>query len=235
MPANARNGRGIVRKIATARRLISGDVRGALKAIREQEWISRTASFLRYWTKQHDYWAVGRLAAAVTETVFVEGRRFSAPRHLVDHELRCRFLFGRYERPERELLRTYIEPARPVIELGGGLGVIACLINRRLHDPERHVVVEANPSLLPVIDANRRRNDARFSIVHGAIAYGGTTVAIRFGTDCLSTTAGHPKATFAFLRSRCGICSRTFPTTGAYSCATSRGAKPIWSRKRRTS
>ena len=55
------------------------------------------------------------------------------------------------------------------------------------------MVVEANPSLLPVIDANRRRNDARFSIVHGAIAYGGTTVWIRFGTDCLSTTAGHPE------------------------------------------
>jgi FkbM family methyltransferase len=193
MPANVLSGRGIARKIATARRLVSGDVRGVLKALREQEYVSRTGSFLRYWTKQHDYKSVGRVAAAVTETVVVEGHRFNAPRHLVDNELRCRFLFGRYERAERELLHTYIEPERPVIELGGGLGVIACLINRRLHDPARHVVVEANPSLLPVIDANRRRNDARFAIVHGAIAYGGTTVGIKFGTDCLSTTAGHPE------------------------------------------
>ena len=51
MPANALGGRGIVRKIATALRLVSGDVRGVLKAIREQECVSRTGSFLRYWTK----------------------------------------------------------------------------------------------------------------------------------------------------------------------------------------
>ena len=142
---------------------------------------------------------------------------------------------GRYERPERELLRTYIEPARPVIELGGGLGVIASLINRRLHDPERHVVVEANPSLLPVIDANRRRNDARFSIVHGAIAYGGTTVWIeiwhRLPLDDRRASRRRPS------RSRAHVAGSI---RGLYlrRCGTVcdiEGAKPTWSRTRPTS
>ncbi len=178
-------------KVSTIRRLVATrGLRSLLTAFSEQDLISRTASFVRYWTTQHDYASVGGVVVVFTQTVVVEGHRFEAPRHLVSDVLRCRMLFGRYERPERDLVRTHLDPSCPIIELGGGLGVVACLINRRLHDPERHVVVEANPQLLPVLEANRQRNSARFAILHGAIAYGRTTAALRFGADCLSTTAG---------------------------------------------
>ena len=80
-------------KLARARRLLaSNGLQGVLQAFREQAVISRTESFLRYWTTQHDYVWIGRLATAVTETVLVEGQRFMAPRELVSHVLRCRFL-----------------------------------------------------------------------------------------------------------------------------------------------
>jgi FkbM family methyltransferase len=179
-----------VGKLAQARRRLASDgFRGVLQAFREQQTVSRTESFLRYWTTQHDYVWIGRFAAAVTEMVIVEGQRFVAPREFVAPVLRCRFILGRYERPERDLLRRHLDPSKPVVELGAGLGVVACLTNRRLHDPTRHVVVEANPALLPVLEMNRRLNAARFTMVHGALAYGGPTAALRFGEDYLATMA----------------------------------------------
>ena len=172
-------------KLATARQVLRRRGIGGLRqAVADQELTSR----IRYWTRQHDYFWLGRLAARVTETVFVEGRRFTAPRDIVTDVLRSRILLGRYERPERELLRRHLDPSQPVLELGGGLGIVASLINRRLHHPERHAVLEPNPRVLPVIEANRRMSGARFTVVHGALAYTGPTAALRFGDDVLSTT-----------------------------------------------
>jgi FkbM family methyltransferase len=148
---------------------------------------SETASTVRYWLHQHDYRSLGRVVSWFTPYVRVEGRWFEAPRGLVDDLVRCQLVLGRYERPERQLLAKYFEPDKPIIELGGGLGIVACLLNRRLHDPRQHVVVEANPQLLPILDANRRRCGAAFEVVAGAIAYTGDTVALEFREDFLST------------------------------------------------
>ena len=172
-------------KLATARQVLQrSGLSGLRGAVADQEFVSR----IRYWTRQHDYPWAGRLAGSVTETVYVEGRRFTAPRAVVNDVVRCRILLGRYERPERELLRRHLDPAQAVVELGGGLGIVASLINGRLHRPENHVVLEPNPRALPVIEANRRLNNARFTVVHGALAYTGRVATLRFGEDVLSTT-----------------------------------------------
>src|SRR5689334_23255275 len=73
---------------------------------------------------------------------------------------------------QRETLERYLKPERPVVELGASIGVIACLANKRLTDPQRHVVVEANPDLLRLLEENRDRNACRFSVMHGALGYG---------------------------------------------------------------
>ena len=83
---------------------------------------------------------------------------------------------GEYEREERAAVRQYLDPALPVIELGGFIGVVSCAINRRLDQPAQHVVVEANPDNLPVLEGNRARNHARFTILNRAIAYDVDTV-----------------------------------------------------------
>lgn len=174
-------------KFATARQVLQqGGLTGLRDAVADQELVSR----IGYWTRQHDYSWVGRLAGSLTDTVFIEGRRFVAPRAIVSDAVRCRMLLGRYEWPEREMLRRHLHPSQPVLELGGGLGIVASLINRRLGHPERHVVLEPNPRVLPVIEANRRSSQARFTIVHGALAYTGTVAGLRFGEDVLSTTVG---------------------------------------------
>ncbi|MDB5378742.1 MAG: Methyltransferase FkbM [Rubritepida sp.] len=100
------------------------------------------------------------------------GQRFRVPGSLTTRCFRGRFPLGLYELPERLLLWRYLRRGGTVLELGGCLGVISCLVNARLRDPRRHVVVEANPALLPWLEANRARNRARFKIENGVIGRG---------------------------------------------------------------
>jgi len=80
-----------------------------------------------------------------------------------------------------DLLRTTYEPpasynpdtqgGAAVLELGGCLGVLSCTINKRLGDPTKHVVLEANPALIPYLRGNREINRAAF-IVTNSVVFG---------------------------------------------------------------
>lgn len=87
----------------------------------------------------------------------------------------------RYEGAERYAVAKFLPRDRPVLELGAGVGAVACLVNRLLVDRTQHWVVDANPRLLPLIDETRRANGAGFHVIHGAIGYDSETVA--FGVD----------------------------------------------------
>ncbi|MBO0738970.1 MAG: FkbM family methyltransferase [Alphaproteobacteria bacterium] len=93
-----------------------------------------------------------------------QGLRFEIPLALSTPEFRARFLLHRYEVPERVLSRKHIPSDATVLELGGCLGVISCLVNRRLADPRRHVVFEAHPLIVPYLEANRDRNGCGFMV-----------------------------------------------------------------------
>lgn len=106
----------------------------------------------------------------------LDGCQFTVDSPAIARELKSQFLAGRYERPEREALKRFLDPRLPVIELGGAIGVVACLTNKKLTNPQAHVVVEANPDLIPLLRQNRDRNRCSFTIIHGAIAYGSADV-----------------------------------------------------------
>ncbi|HYK37106.1 FkbM family methyltransferase [Alloacidobacterium sp.] len=84
-----------------------------------------------------------------------------------------------YEVAERTLIPKYLDRRLPVIEFGGCIGVIACITNRLLENPERHVVVEANPLALPLLKETREGNQCTFEILNKAIAYGVPVVTFR--------------------------------------------------------
>lgn len=84
-----------------------------------------------------------------------------------------------YEVAERSLIPRYLDRRLPVIELGGCIGVIACITNRLLENPERHVVVEANPLAIPLLKETRDGNQCTFEILNKAIAYGVPVVTFR--------------------------------------------------------
>ncbi len=76
-----------------------------------------------------------------------------------------------YEDLERRAVHQFIRPELPVIELGACIGVVACITNKLLHDPSAHVVVEANPNVLPHLNGNRVRNHCEFEVLNAAVAY----------------------------------------------------------------
>lgn len=102
----------------------------------------------------------------VAKTYKVAGLEFHVPLELTDLEFRGRFVTGEYEAEERRQLKAHLRADATVLELGACLGVVSCLTNRLLDRPERHVVVEANPTLIPWIERNRAQNDGCFHVEH---------------------------------------------------------------------
>lgn len=85
----------------------------------------------------------------------------------------------RYERTEIKMARKYLPRSMSVIEMGGCLGVTACIVNRWLDTPQRHIVVEADPELVGIIDRQRCLNESEFTVLNRAISYSSNKVKFR--------------------------------------------------------
>lgn len=100
------------------------------------------------------------------KTYKVEGLDLVIPFEMTDLKFRGQFPIDFYEKQERRYLKQFLPKNATVLELGACLGVVSCITNRLLEHPERHVVVEANPNVVPIIEANKRRNQCGFHIEH---------------------------------------------------------------------
>jgi len=100
---------------------------------------------------------------------YYRGLRFTIPRDLTTLVYRARLLWHGREVPERTLCTRHIPRDATILELGGCIGFISCIVNRHLSAPSRHVVIEAHPALIPYLHANRDANAARFAIHHAVI------------------------------------------------------------------
>jgi FkbM family methyltransferase len=150
----------------------------------------------RSWYRDRPW--IGRLVTLTGNRVTLDGCRFTLANPLITDAMRARILRGRYERSEREMLRTWMNPAAPVIECGGGLGIIATLIDRRLVHPDQHLVVEANPLLIPVLEEQKHLNGAAFTVLNRAIDYSGQQlVSLSVDDDFISGRVG-PRGTHRF-------------------------------------
>jgi hypothetical protein len=102
---------------------------------------------------------------------------------ITDKSTILELLTDKYEASERQAVARYLRRDIPVIELGGSMGVVACVTNKLLKNPTAHVVVEANPLAIPQLELNRKLNGHRFEIVNCAIAYGADSVTFRPSAD----------------------------------------------------
>ena len=68
---------------------------------------------------------------------------------LPNTSMKLELLSGQYEKPEREAVLRYLQPDWGVIELGGCIGVVSCITNKLLKNPENHLVLEVNPLFCP--------------------------------------------------------------------------------------
>ena len=64
------------------------------------------------------------------------------------------------------------------------------MTNRLLANPDKHVVVECNPTLVETLAKNRRINQCQFTLVQAALAYGGDTVSLRGALERLPKRSG---------------------------------------------
>ena len=103
---------------------------------------------------------------------------FSTDFPSIDTWRRGELFLGYYEIEQRTLVKRCLPAGFPVVEFGGGLGVVSCLVNRRLVNRHNHIVVEANPQVVPLLERNRDMNDCRFRVVNRALAYDSDTVEL---------------------------------------------------------
>lgn len=146
---------------------------------RQENWIEVQRSAHRLKTSlrgQARRW-IETASGYVFDTLFgvyrTDGLSFLAPTDVTDRRYRGRFLINQYELSERTLLRRHLSADATVLELGGGLGVVSCMTNKRLKDATRHVVIEAHPQAVHALAANRRRNAMAFHIEHCIVCENG--------------------------------------------------------------
>lgn len=115
-------------------------------------------------------WCAGKVFDTIHGNYAIDGLEFFVPRGLTSPRDRAQFMVNTYEREERVLAASFLTPDMVVLELGGCIGVLSCVINSRLADPTRHVVLEANPALIPYLRGNREINGRSFQIRHAVIS-----------------------------------------------------------------
>src|SRR5215472_8396843 len=142
----------------------------------------------RRWWLKNDHWFVSKWVELTGNRVRIDGCCISVDHPSIPCRLKSRFALGLYESPEREAVKKFLDHRLPVVEFGGGIGVVSCVINRRLLSPSQHVVVEANAALLPQIEKNRSLNSAGFQVILAALGYGTTTVDLNVNEDYLLTS-----------------------------------------------
>lgn len=131
----------------------------------------------------------GRVVEFRKNVVHIEGSKFKVDVPSITRDQKANFLFDRYERPERVALRQYLNRSLPVIEFGGNIGVVSCIVNKRLTRPQNHVVVEANPELIPFLERNRRINNCQFRIDNSAVRYGTSDLTFHINENILASSA----------------------------------------------
>lgn len=146
---------------------------------------------LRKWWqrwKHQDHWIIGYWVELTGNLVYIDGCKFYVDHPSIPTLLKSRMYMNRYEFSERNALRL-IDSTLPVVELGGGIGVVACLANRLLAEPKNHIVIEANPEIIHLLARNRDLNKSQFQILNNAIGYGESKIALQIQRSMLDTTS----------------------------------------------
>ncbi|MEZ4670946.1 MAG: FkbM family methyltransferase [Anaerolineae bacterium] len=137
------------------------------------EW----AQFSYDWQQRLILWQ-GRAVELMGNRRRLNGLWFDLSDSYIETFYKAPFLFGNYERAELALIKQYVPVDWPIVELGGAIGFTACSTNRRLTHPAEHVVLEANPRIIPTLERNRALNQCQFQIVPAALGYGAGTLTL---------------------------------------------------------
>jgi FkbM family methyltransferase len=77
-----------------------------------------------------------------------------------------RMKLGQWESEEVTILTKYLHENDKVIELGACVGFLGVVVNDKIKNKESHMLIEANPEMIPVIEENKKLNGSKFKIEH---------------------------------------------------------------------
>jgi len=86
----------------------------------------------------------------------------------ITNAVKYHLLSQKYEIQEFNLIQKYFQPNIDVVEFGGGIGFISCIIGKKINPLNKHIVVEPNPFLLRLLNSNRILNSCSFEILNRA-------------------------------------------------------------------
>lgn len=135
---------------------------------------------------RNENWFFGKWVELTGNRFKVDDLVFGLDHPSIRTSSKSQFLFNLYEQPEIALVKKYVQPDVPIIELGGCIGVVSCVANRLLANPSEHVVLEANPAVLDLLKANRDRNGCSFRVEHAALGYASATVEFYINSGFMS-------------------------------------------------
>ena len=119
-------------------------------------------------------WFFGLVFTLTSRFYWVGSLKFAYPKKLIPVSQRAAFLFRLYEASELEQVCQFIKKEDHILELGACLGVVSCATAQLLAPAQRHVVVEANPFVLPYLHKNKTRNGFGFLVLNCLIGAGPT-------------------------------------------------------------
>ena len=135
---------------------------------------------------RHENWLFGKWVELTGNRFKIDDLVFGLDHPTIRTASKSQFLFNLYEQPEIALVKKYVQPDIPIIELGGCIGVVSCVANRLLTNPTQHIVLEANPAVLDALKANRDRNGCRFRVEHAALGYASANVEFYVNSGFMS-------------------------------------------------
>lgn len=111
-----------------------------------------------------------RIKAVIADdkTVTISGIHLDLDHSSISNDMTKRIRSKQYEQVETKFITSYLSPDSPTIDIGSGIGYTTCLISRHSHRNIPVIGVEANETLIPVIERNKNINREEFDIVHSA-------------------------------------------------------------------
>lgn len=88
--------------------------------------------------------------------------------NLLNDDLKGRLKGQTWEQVEAKAV-GYIDPNACVLELGACIGIVACLINKKISDKTKQVSIETNPDLIEQLTRVRDENNCKFEIVNSFV------------------------------------------------------------------
>jgi len=115
------------------------------------------------------------------------------------------------ELPEQILSTQYIKDDAKVLELGGNIGRNSLIISTILNNPRNHVVLESNPTIVPLLQHNLKINNYTTCVEPSALSYNKLlqhewiTIPISEATDGHKDWLEVPIITFEELESKYNV------------------------------